>query len=208
MIGAADVILIARGDLGIECPMEELPIIQRRIVKRCLRFGKPVIVATQMLESMVNHPVPTRAEITDVANAVFEQADAIMLTGETTAGRYPVECVNVLNRVALRIERSGGAGYGKEALLEDPREKTVAAAINLANSLARAKIIVFTHHGTMARYVSNLRPERRRFSPSPRTNWFVVSSRFVGECSRSGSILRKIPMRRSRPRRNICAARS
>ena len=160
MIGAADVILIARGDLGIECPMEELPIIQRRIVKRCLRFGKPVIVATQLLESMVNHPLPTRAEITDVANAVFEQADAIMLTGETTSGRYPVECVNVLNRVALRIERSGGAGYGKEALLEDPREKTVAAAINLANSLARAKIIVFTHHGTMARYVSNLRPER------------------------------------------------
>lgn len=159
MIGAADVILIARGDLGIECPMEDLPIIQRRIVKRCLRFGKPVIVATQMLESMVNHPLPTRAEITDVANAVFEQADAIMLTGETTSGRYPVECVNVLNRVALRIERSGGAGYGKEALLEDPREKTVAAAINLANSLARAKIIVFTHHGTMARYVSNLRPE-------------------------------------------------
>jgi len=160
MTRAADVILIARGDLGIECPMEELPIIQRRIVKRCLRFGKPVIVATQMLESMVNHPVPTRAEITDVANAVFEQADAIMLTGETTSGRYPVECVNVLNRVALRIERSGGAGFGKEALLEDPREKTVAAAINLANSLARAKIIVFTHHGTMARYVSNLRPER------------------------------------------------
>jgi pyruvate kinase len=159
MIGAADVILIARGDLGIECPMEELPIIQRRIVKRCLRVGKPVIVATQMLESMVNHPVPTRAEITDVANAVFEQADAIMLTGETTAGRYPVRCVEVLNRVALRIERSGGAGYGKDALLEDARQKTVASAVALADSLARAKILVFTRHGTMARYVSNLRPE-------------------------------------------------
>jgi pyruvate kinase len=159
MIGAADVILIARGDLGIECPMEELPIIQRRIVKRCLRVGKPVIVATQMLESMVNHPVPTRAEITDVANAVFEQADAIMLTGETTAGRYPVRCVEVLNRVALRIERSGGAGYGKEALLEDARQKTVASAVALADSLTRAKILVFTRHGTMARYVSNLRPE-------------------------------------------------
>ena len=159
MIGAADVILIARGDLGIECPMEELPIIQRRIVKRCLRLGKPVIVATQMLESMVNNPVPTRAEITDVANAVFEQADAIMLTGETTSGRYPVRCVEVLNRVALRIERSGGAGYGKEALLEDARQKTVASAVALADSLARAKILVFTRHGTMARYVSNLRPE-------------------------------------------------
>jgi pyruvate kinase len=159
MIGAADVILIARGDLGIECPMEDLPIVQRRIVKRCLRFGKPVIVATQMLESMINNPVPTRAEITDVANAVFEQADAIMLTGETTSGRYPVECVKVLNRVALRIERSGGAGYGKEALLEDARQKTVASAVALADSLARAKILVFTRHGTMARYVSNLRPE-------------------------------------------------
>ncbi len=160
MIEAADVILIARGDLGIECPMEDLPIIQRRIVKRCLRLGKPVIVATQMLESMVNHPLPTRAEITDVANAVFEQADAIMLTGETTSGGYPVKCVEVLNRVALRIERSGGAGYGKDAILEDARQKTVLAAVTLADSLPRAKILVFTRHGTMARYVSNLRPER------------------------------------------------
>ncbi len=158
MIRAADVILIARGDLGIECPMEELPIIQRRIVKRCLRIGKPVVVATQMLESMIENPVPTRAEVTDVANAVFEQADAIMLTGETTSGRYPVECVEVLDRVALRIERSGGAGYGKDALLEDDRQKTVAAAVTLADSLHRPRIVVFTQHGTMARYVSNLRP--------------------------------------------------
>jgi pyruvate kinase len=159
MIGAADAILVARGDLGIECPMEELPIIQRRIVKRCIRLGKPVVVATHMLESMINNPVPTRAEITDVANAVFEQADAIMLTGETTSGRYPVECVKVLHRVALRIERSGGAGYAREALLEDARQKTVSAAVSLANSLPRSKLVVFTRHGTMARYVSNLRPE-------------------------------------------------
>ncbi|MEO7167827.1 MAG: pyruvate kinase [Chthoniobacterales bacterium] len=160
MIEASDIVLIARGDLGIECPMEDLPIIQRRIVKRCLRVGKPVIVATQMLESMISHPVPTRAEITDVANAVFEQADAIMLTGETTSGRYPVECVKVLNRVATRIERSGGAGYGEDAILEDSRQKTVAAAVALADSLPRAKILVFTRSGTMARNVSNLRPER------------------------------------------------
>ena len=159
MIRAADAIMVARGDLGIEIPMEELPIIQRRIVKRCLRLGKPVVVATHLLESMVNNPVPTRAEITDVANAVFEQADAIMLTGETTSGRYPVECVKVLNRVALRTERSGGAGFGREALLEHVRQKTVAAAVSLANSIARSKILVFTRHGTMARYVSNLRPE-------------------------------------------------
>jgi pyruvate kinase len=159
MIDAADVVMIARGDLGIECPMEELPIIQRKIVKRCLRIGKPVIVATHMLESMIENPVPTRAEITDVANAVFEQADAIMLSGETSTGRYPVECVKVFDRVARRIERSGGAGYGQDAILEDTRQKTVASAVVLANSLSRAKMVVFTHHGTMARYVSNLRPE-------------------------------------------------
>jgi pyruvate kinase len=159
MIATADVVMIARGDLGIECPMEELPIIQRKIVKRCLRIGRPVIVATHMLESMIENPVPTRAEITDVANAVFEQADAIMLSGETSTGRYPVECVKVFDRVARRIERSGGAGYGKDAVLEDARQKVCAAAVLLANSLARAKLVVFTHHGTMARYVSNLRPE-------------------------------------------------
>lgn len=159
MIRAADAIMVARGDLGIEIPMEELPIIQRRIVKRCLRLGKPVVVATHLLESMINNPVPTRAEITDVANAVFEQADALMLTGETTSGRYPIECVKVLNRVALRTERSGGAGFGSDALREDTRQKTVAAAVSLANSIARSKILVFTRHGTMARYVSNLRPE-------------------------------------------------
>src|SRR6266513_4904030 len=159
MIEAADVVMIARGDLGIECPMEELPIIQRRIVKRCLRIGKPVIVATHMLESMIANPVPTRAEITDVANAVYEQTDAIMLSGETTVGKYPLKCVKVFDRVARRIERSGGAGYGQDAILEDTREKTVASAVVLANSLSRAKIVVFTHHGTMARYASNLRPE-------------------------------------------------
>jgi pyruvate kinase len=159
MIEEADVVMIARGDLGIECPMEELPIIQRKIVKSCLRIGKPVIVATHMLESMIENPVPTRAEITDVANAVFEQADAIMLSGETSSGRYPIECVKVFDRVARRIERSGGAGYGQDAILEDTREKTVASAVVLANSLSRSKIVVFTHHGTMARYASNLRPE-------------------------------------------------
>src|SRR5438094_2026455 len=159
MIEGADAIMIARGDLGIECPMEELPIIQRRIVKSCLRLGKPVIVATQMLESMITNRLPTRAEITDVANAVVEQADAIMLSREKSVGRYTVECVEVLNRVATRIERSGGAGYAELAVLEDARQKTIASAVVLANSLQQAKLIVFTQHGTMARNVSNLRPE-------------------------------------------------
>ncbi|HEY0368014.1 MAG TPA: pyruvate kinase, partial [Chthoniobacterales bacterium] len=159
MIRATDAIMVARGDLGIEVPMEELPIIQRRIVKQCIRFGKPVIVATHMLESMIENPVPTRAEISDVANAVFEQTDAIMLSGETTIGRYPVRCVEVFDRVAKRIERSGGAGYSKDAVLIDARHKTVYSAVVLADSLPRPKLIVFTRHGTMARYVSNLRPQ-------------------------------------------------
>ena len=169
IIKVADAVMVARGDLGIECPMEELPIIQRRIVKLSIRLGKPVIVATHMLESMIFNPMPTRAEITDVANAVFEQADAVMLSGETSTGRYPVECVQVLHRVALRIERSGGAGYAKSAILEDIRQKTVASAVVLANSLRRAKLIVFTQHGTMPRNVSNLRPEHApifAFTPS------------------------------------------
>jgi pyruvate kinase len=169
MIAGADAIMVARGDLGIEWPMEELPIIQRRIVKSCIRLGKPVVVATQLLESMISNPLPTRAEITDVANAVFEQADAIMLSGETTVGRYPVECVEVMNRVAVRMERSGGAGYAEDVALESARQKTVASAVVLANSLGNSKLIVFTRHGRMARYVSTLRPERApifAFTPS------------------------------------------
>ena len=169
MIESADVIMVARGDLGIECPMEDLPIIQRRIVKNCLRLGKPVIVATQLLESMISNPLPTRAEITDVANAVFEQADALMLSGETTIGRYPVECVEVLRRVAVRIERSGGAGYAENAQLENTRQKMVASAVALANSLQDSKLVVFTLQGRMARYASNLRPQRApifAFTPS------------------------------------------
>jgi pyruvate kinase len=173
IIKASDVVMIARGDLGIEVPMEELPIIQRRIVKSCIRLGKPVVVATHMLESMINNCIPTRAEITDVANAVFEQADAVMLSGETSVGHYPVECVEILKRVATRIERSGGAGYARDASLEDNRQKTVAAAVVLANSLPRSKIIVFTRHGQMARNTSHLRPEHSTifaFTPSERVH--------------------------------------
>ncbi len=103
--------MVARGDLGIEIPYEELPIVQRRIVKTCLRVGRPVIVATHMLESMIEAPMPTRAEVTDVANAVFEEADAIMLSGETTVGKYPLKCIEVFDTIATRIERSGSAQF-------------------------------------------------------------------------------------------------
>jgi pyruvate kinase len=163
----ADAIMVARGDLGIECPMEELPIIQRKIVKHCLRLGKPVITATHMLESMIVNPVPTRAEVTDVANAVFEQADAIMLSGETTTGRYPVECVRVFVKVATRTEASGGAGYANEAILEDDRQKMVRSAVVLADSLPHAKLLIFTRRGNMADFVSNLRPKAPVYAFTP-----------------------------------------
>src|SRR5687767_14123168 len=139
IIRATDLVMVARGDLGIECPMEDLPIIQRRIVKRCITMGVPVIVATHMLESMITNPVPTRAEVTDVANAVYEEADAIMLSGESSIGKYPVKCVQVLVRIAERLERSGGLGLAAGAILENDRQKTVRSAVTLANSLTSSK---------------------------------------------------------------------
>lgn len=158
IVREADGVMVARGDLGIEVPYEELPIIQRRVVKTCLHYGKPVIVATHMLESMIESPMPTRAEVTDVANAVFEQTDAIMLSGETTVGKYPLKCLEVFDRVARRTERSGGAGYVEHALLETPRQKLVKSAVVMANDLKADAILVFTRRGNMARYAGWMRP--------------------------------------------------
>jgi len=162
IVQEADAVMVARGDLGIECPYEELPIIQRRVVQACLASGRPVIVATHMLESMIENPLPTRAEITDVANAVFEQADAVMLSGETTVGKYPLACVGVLDRIARRIERSGGADYHQRAALVEARPKLVKSAVVLANELHAAAILVFTMRGSMPRYAAWMRP---RYSP-------------------------------------------
>lgn len=158
IIAEADGIMVARGDLGIEIPYEELPIVQRRIVKACLRVGKPVIVATHMLESMIESPMPTRAEVTDVSNAVYEQADAIMLSGETTVGKYPLKCIEVFNRIAKRIERSGGANFYEQAEFTQPRQKVVKSAVVMANELKADAIVVFTRHGSMARFAGWLRP--------------------------------------------------
>ena len=154
----ADVIMVARGDLGIECNYEELPIIQRRIVKTCQQLGRPVIVATHMLESMIQSPTPTRAEITDVANAVYEQSDAIMLSGETTVGKHPLGCIEVMDTIARRIERSGGTNYQEKAELTSSRQKLVRSAVGLADDIKADAMLIFTKRGHMARFASWMRP--------------------------------------------------
>lgn len=168
IIRESDVIMVARGDLGIEVYVEELPIIQRRIVKRCHQLGTRVIVATHMLESMIENPTPTRAEVTDVSNAVYEEADAIMLSGETTVGKYPVRCVELMDRVARRIERSGGMGYGKEVSLKTEKQKTILAAVNLADSIPKALLMVFTKSGRTAHQAALLRPKSSIFAFAPK----------------------------------------
>jgi pyruvate kinase len=162
IVREADGIMVARGDLGIEIPYEELPIVQRRIVKTCLRVGKPVIVATHMLESMIESPMPTRAEVTDVANAVYEQTDAIMLSGETTVGKHPLKCIEVFDRIATRIERSGGANFFEQSDLVTPRQKLVKSAVVMANELKAEALLVITRSGNMARYTSWLRPRHSK----------------------------------------------
>ena len=167
IITESDVIMVARGDLGIEVNIEELPIIQRKIIKRCLRLGTRVIVATHMLESMITNPLPTRAEVTDVSNAVFEEADAVMLSGETSVGKYPVECVEILDRISNRIERSGGMGYGEDALLRTERQKTVRSAVQLVDSIPDARLVVFTRRGFMPVQAALLRPHSRIYAFAP-----------------------------------------
>lgn len=159
----ADVIMIARGDLGTEVEFEELPILQRRIIKRCHELGTRVIVATQLLESMITNPTPTRAEVTDVMNAAYEEADCLMLSGETSVGRYPERCVEALVRISSRIERSGGHGFGLGALLRDERQKTARAAVTLADSLPDARLVVLTRRGVLANHLAMLRPRTSGF---------------------------------------------
>jgi len=160
IIAACDGLMIARGDLGIEVPYEELPIIQRRAVNLCLAAIKPVIVATHLLESMITNPSPTRAEITDIANAVFEHADAIMLSGETTTGKYPFECVEIMDRIAARIETGKTVGtYVNPIKPQTARERINAATVYLANESKCVGICVYTHTGTKARFIAGLRPQ-------------------------------------------------
>jgi len=170
IVSASDGLMVARGDLGIECEFEELPVIQRMAVNSCISQGKPVIIATHMLESMISQSVPTRAEITDVANAVYEQADCVMLSGETTVGKYPFECLEMLDKIARRIEAEDRSDRVPPSVFTSERMKVLHAAVVLANQLPRSKLLTFTRHGFMAHGLAALRPVHSpilAFTPFP-----------------------------------------
>lgn len=158
IVRATDSLMVARGDLGIECPFEELPSIQRRAVQACIDHGKSVIIATHMLESMITQPMPTRAEITDVANAVHERADCVMLSGETTVGLYPLECVAILEKVARRVESEDLTPLPDPAHLGGDKLKLLAAAVHLANEMPGSALLTFTRQGFMAAGLAAMRP--------------------------------------------------
>lgn len=160
IIRATDVLMVARGDLGIEVPLQDLPIIQHRAVRTCLSVGRPVIIATHMLESMISQPVPTRAEITDVANAVYEQADCVMLSGETTVGKYPLECLRVIDSIARRVEEELAADFPEPAAFIEPRMKFMRAAVVMANEFPGSSIVIFTRRGLAAAGLAAHRPPR------------------------------------------------
>lgn len=157
IIRAADAIMVARGDLGVEVNIEDLPSIQRSIVKECAVEGKPVIVATHLLESMIENPIPTRAEVTDVANAVYEEVDAMMLSGETTVGKYPLKCVEYLVKVACKTEETPGLGFYKDLKPQGAKQQIAIAAVRLADDLKAKGVICITKHGKMAAFASAAR---------------------------------------------------
>lgn len=159
IVQVADGIMVARGDLGVEIDLADLPKVQRNIVRLCARYGKRVIVATHLLESMIENPIPTRAEVTDVANAVYEGADAIMLSGETTVGKYPVRCVKQLDAIARATETQPGLNFSDQLIKNSDKEHLAATAVELADSLNAKGIVVVTRHGIMANYVTNCHPE-------------------------------------------------
>jgi pyruvate kinase len=162
ILKVADGAMVARGDLGIEIPIQRVPIVQKEIIQKCNRLGKPVIVATQMLESMVNSPRPTRAEVTDVANAIFDGADALMLSEETAVGSYPVEAVSMMSQIALEAETALPyeeilTNKGKD--LQPQTDDAISyAACHTAHQLGAAAIIAFTSSGSTARRVAKYRP--------------------------------------------------
>ena len=162
ILKVSDAIMVARGDLGVEINAEKVPLLQKNIIRACNEAGKPVITATQMLESMILHPRPTRAETSDVANAIIDGTDAVMLSGETASGGYPVEAVRTMVKIALDVERSGH--WSKLATDSPKKSRSVATAVAEAACHAAAAvnaraIVVFTQSGSTAALISKNRPQ-------------------------------------------------
>lgn len=160
IIEAADAIMIARGDLAIEIPAEEVPLVQKLIISKCNAVGKPVITATQMLESMVKNPIPTRAEVSDIANAIIDGTDAIMLSEETTLGDFPVEAVKIMTRIALRVEKEV---YTRDTIAEYTESHGVTdvvsqSAVRAAHNVGARMIVALTRSGRTARMLARYRP--------------------------------------------------
>jgi len=157
-----DGVMVARGDLGVELAPERVPLIQKRLIRACLEAGKPVITATQMLESMIDAPTPTRAEASDVANAIYDGTDAIMLSGETAVGSYPIEAVKMMDRIARTVESDAGYRSGMREHVLAPDDTTADAvsfgACEMAFSLSAQAIVTFTSSGSTALRVSRTRP--------------------------------------------------
>ena len=163
--------MVARGDLGVELPPEEVPELQRTIVRSCRAAGKPVVVATQMLESMIHSPVPTRAEVSDVATAVYDGVDAVMLAAESASGAYPVEAVAMMNRIIVQVESSPSYRSGIEAS-HAPAQATTADAVccslrQVAALIAPAALITYTSSGFTSLRAARERPVAPILSLTP-----------------------------------------
>ncbi len=164
IIEESDVIMVARGDLGVELPPEDVPPVQKMIVRKCNEAGKPVIIATQMLESMIDNPRPTRAEASDVANAVLDGADAVMLSGETSVGKFPIEAVQTMDRIIRKAETHSQRRLSFEQINlgeENVFDAVAQAACVLAQQINAKAIVLITHSGTTAIKVSRYRPPSR-----------------------------------------------
>jgi pyruvate kinase len=171
ILEAADALMVARGDLGVEMPVEKVPVLQKRMTRLARRAGKPVVVATQMLESMISSPVPTRAEVSDVATAIYEGADAVMLSAESAAGKYPVEAVATMNRIAIEVESDSNFRTIIHAQRADPEatgaDAIAAAARQIAETLDLSAVVCWTASGATALRVARERPQPPIVSISP-----------------------------------------
>ena len=171
ILKVADGIMVARGDLGVEVPAEDVPLIQKQLIKKCRAAGKVVITATQMLESMQQNPRPTRAEVSDVANAIFDGTDAIMLSGESASGLYPQEAVMTMSKIALKTENSlDYDALHRQAVRTAPQDTSEAICMSVAEIASKfqvAAIIAFTESGFTARKMSRYRPEARIIAATP-----------------------------------------